>query len=110
MLASRANLRFTRRAGNSASVSAMQDQPDLPVRKADKSVAKEWPFFVQRMGSTSDFSRAGIDKLFRQLLGEPLSDSDLKRLLGVERRAGEKMKRFAARALVVRIEADPLGA
>ncbi len=25
----------------------------LPVRKAGKSVAKEWPFFVQRMGSTS---------------------------------------------------------
>ena len=27
---------------------------ELPVRKAGKSVAKEWPFFVQRMGSTSD--------------------------------------------------------
>src|SRR5277367_3265605 len=26
---------------------------ELPVRKAGKSVAKEWPFFVQRMGSTS---------------------------------------------------------
>src|SRR5450755_689728 len=26
----------------------------LPARKAGKSVAKEWPFFVQRMGSTSE--------------------------------------------------------
>src|SRR6266851_5231564 len=26
---------------------------ELPVRKPGKSVAKEWPFFVQRMGSTS---------------------------------------------------------
>src|SRR5450755_3531589 len=25
---------------------------ELPVRKAGKSVAKEWPFFVQRIGST----------------------------------------------------------
>src|SRR5258706_15423877 len=29
---------------------------ELPVRKAGKSVAKEWPFFVQRMGSTSDIA------------------------------------------------------
>jgi hypothetical protein len=54
MLASRANLRFTRRGGDTASVSRMQDQPRLPVRKAGKSVANEWPFFVQRMGSTSN--------------------------------------------------------
>src|SRR5229473_2833391 len=41
---------------------------ELPVRKAGKSVAKEWPFFVQTMGSTSElgqprrefFSEAGI--------------------------------------------------
>ena len=29
-------------------------KPELPVRKTGKSVAKEWPFFVQRMGSTSN--------------------------------------------------------
>src|SRR5208337_4930072 len=31
---------------------------ELPVRKAGKSVAKEWPFFVQRMGSTSNGTSA----------------------------------------------------
>src|SRR5271170_3260994 len=30
--------------------------PKLPVREAGKSVAKGWPFFVQRMGSTSGHS------------------------------------------------------
>ena len=52
MLASRANLRFTRREVDTASVSRKQGQQELPVRKAGKNVAKEWPFFVQRMGST----------------------------------------------------------
>lgn len=36
MLASRANLRFTRREGDTADLSGMQDQPTLPVRKAGK--------------------------------------------------------------------------
>ena len=53
MLASRANLRFTRRDGDTASVPRKQEQQELPVRKTGESVAKEWPFFVQRMGSTS---------------------------------------------------------
>jgi hypothetical protein len=53
MLASRANLRFTRREVNIASVERKQDQHELPVRKTGESVAKEGPFFVQRMGSTS---------------------------------------------------------
>jgi hypothetical protein len=39
MLASRANLRFTRRDGDTASASRKQDQRELPVRKAGKSVA-----------------------------------------------------------------------
>jgi hypothetical protein len=52
MLASRANLRFTRREGDTAGVSRKQGQREVPVRKAGKSVAKESPFFVQRMGST----------------------------------------------------------
>jgi hypothetical protein len=53
MLASRANLRFTRQEVNTVSVERKQDQQELPVRKAGESVAKEGPFFVQRMGSTS---------------------------------------------------------
>ena len=52
MLASRASLRFTRREVDTASEPRKQGQQELPVRKAGKSVAKEWPFFVQRMGST----------------------------------------------------------
>jgi hypothetical protein len=28
---------------------------ELSIRKAGESVAKEWPFFVQRMGSTSNW-------------------------------------------------------
>ena len=57
MLASRASLRFTRREVDTASEPRKQGQQELPVRKAGKSVAKEWPFFVQRMGSTL----AGLD-------------------------------------------------
>src|ERR1700677_4929781 len=53
MLASRARLRFTRREGDIASASRKQDQPGMPVREGGKCVAKEGPFFVQRMGSTS---------------------------------------------------------
>jgi hypothetical protein len=59
MLASRANLRFTRREGDTADESGKQGQQELPVRKAGKSVAKEDPFFVQRMGSTSGGRQAG---------------------------------------------------
>ena len=39
MLASRANLRFTRREVDIASASRKQGQQELPVRKAGKSVA-----------------------------------------------------------------------
>src|SRR5216684_4240405 len=39
---------------------------ELPVRKPGKSVAKEWPFFVQRMGSTSDITS-------KDFLVEPIS-------------------------------------
>jgi hypothetical protein len=53
MLASRARLRFTRREGDIASESRKQDQSGMPVREGGKCVAKEGPFFVQRMGSTS---------------------------------------------------------
>jgi hypothetical protein len=53
VLASRANLRFTRRDRDTVSVARKQEQPRVPVRKAGKGVAKEWPFFVQRTGSTS---------------------------------------------------------
>jgi hypothetical protein len=52
MLASRANLCFTRQRGDTPGASRKQDQQELPVRKVGKSVAKEGPFFVQRMGST----------------------------------------------------------
>lgn len=40
MLASRANLRFTRREGDTASVSAMQDQPGVAGQEGWQSVAK----------------------------------------------------------------------
>src|SRR5580658_7940742 len=53
MLASRANLRFTRRDGDTAKVSSKQGQPRVAGQEARQSVAKECSFFVQRMGSTS---------------------------------------------------------
>src|SRR5437867_2700060 len=64
VLASRASLRFTRREGDTPRRRAKQEQSSLPVRKAGKSVAKEGPFFVQRMGSTSG-------GLLHQQLGGP---------------------------------------
>ena len=54
MLASRANLRFTRRAGDTARWRAeARATKSCRSGRSGKSVAKEWPFFVQRMGSTS---------------------------------------------------------
>jgi hypothetical protein len=53
LLASRANLRFTRLRRDTATVPAIQDQSRVPVRKTCTCVAKECSFFVQRVGSTS---------------------------------------------------------
>ena len=47
LLASRADLRFTRREGDSESVSRKQEQTKVAGQEAWQSVAKEWPFFVQ---------------------------------------------------------------
>src|ERR1700681_3622401 len=44
-----ARRRYRKRAEEARASNSKQE---LPVRKAGKSVAKEWPFFVQRMGST----------------------------------------------------------
>ena len=56
MLASRANLRFTRRNGDIANLSRKQGPPKGAGQEARQSVAKKRSFFVQRMGSTSLFS------------------------------------------------------
>ena len=54
LLASRANLRFTRQEkGYRHRIRRRQEQSMLPVWKTGKSVAKERSFFVQTMGSTS---------------------------------------------------------
>ena len=50
MLASRANLRFTRREGDTASASGSKSNQELPVRKAGKSVAKEGRFLSKQWG------------------------------------------------------------
>jgi hypothetical protein len=53
MLASRANLRFTRRGGDTDKRSRKQEQSKVVGQEARQSVAKKRSFFVQRMGSTS---------------------------------------------------------
>ena len=67
MLASRANLRFTRRAVDTASESSKQVQPKGAEQEAWQSVAKEWPFFVQTMGSTSTCFGATSTTVWRVL-------------------------------------------
>src|ERR1700730_14586871 len=56
MLASRANLRFTRRGGDTDKRSRKQEQSKVVGQEARQSVAKKRSFFVQRMGSTSLFT------------------------------------------------------
>src|SRR5277367_6348707 len=49
---------------------------ELPVRKAGKSVAKEWPFFVQRTGSTSGERLPGFLHLISAPIYRPLLPTD----------------------------------
>src|SRR5207244_907552 len=54
MLASRANLRFTRRVDDTKKRAMKTRAPKAGGREARQSVAKEGLFFVQTMGSTSE--------------------------------------------------------
>ncbi len=69
LLASRARLRFTRPGVNSSNENGRQGQRardqvcSIAVMTTGWGVAKEWPFFVQRSGSTSLLGGARLDQL-----------------------------------------------